>query len=73
MTDTPALALIYRYVEQAGAKLLLVGDHRQLSAIGAGGGMELLARTGGHYELTEARRFTHEWATRRLAEAARRR
>ncbi len=61
MTDTPALALIHRYVEQAGAKLLLVGDHRQLAAIGAGGGMELLAQTGGRYELTEARRFTHEW------------
>ena len=29
-----------------GAKLLLVGDHRQLAAVGAGGGMELLANAG---------------------------
>ena len=61
MTDTAALAAIHRYVEAAGAKLLLVGDHRQLAAIGAGGGMELLAQAGTRYELTEARRFTHEW------------
>lgn len=38
----------------AGAKLLLVGDHRQLVAIGAGGGMDLLAQAGTRYELVEA-------------------
>ena len=38
MTDTVALAAIWAYVEAAGAKLLLVGDHRQLAAVGAGGG-----------------------------------
>ncbi|GAA3249529.1 hypothetical protein GCM10017691_60660 [Pseudonocardia petroleophila] len=61
MTDTPALVAIQQRVEAAGAKLLLVGDHRQLSAVGAGGGMELLAAAGGRYELAEARRFTAEW------------
>ena len=44
----------------AGAKLLLIGDHRQLAAVGAGGGMELLAEAGGH-ELTEVRRFAADW------------
>ena len=43
MTDTAALAAIHRHVDAAGAKLLLVGDHRQLAAVGAGGGMDLLA------------------------------
>ena len=43
MADTAALAAIHRHVEAAGAKLLLVGDHRQLAAVGAGGGMDLLA------------------------------
>jgi hypothetical protein len=38
-----------------------VGDHRQLAAVGAGGGMELIAASGARYELAEARRFTHEW------------
>ncbi|MGH7749472.1 MAG: ATP-dependent DNA helicase, partial [Candidatus Dormibacteria bacterium] len=61
MTDTPALVAIHQRVEKAGAKLLLVGDHRQLSAVGASGGMELLAAAGGRYELVEARRFTAEW------------
>jgi hypothetical protein len=61
MTDTPALVAIHGHVEAAGAKLLLVGDHRQLAAVGAGGGMDLLAQAGARYELTEARRFTHDW------------
>ena len=43
MADTAALAAIHRHVDAAGAKLLLVGDHRQLAAVGAGGGMDLLA------------------------------
>ncbi|MGH3613313.1 MAG: ATP-dependent DNA helicase [Pseudonocardia sp.] len=61
MTDTAALAAIHARVDAAGAKLLLVGDHRQLAAVGAGGGMDLLATAGARYELAEARRFAHEW------------
>ncbi|WP_425438553.1 AAA family ATPase [Pseudonocardia oroxyli] len=61
MTDTTALAAIHTHVDNAGAKLLLVGDHKQLAAVGAGGGMELLAGAGAHYELADARRFTAEW------------
>ena len=61
MTDTHALARIQGHVDAAGAKLLLVGDHRQLAAVGAGGAMDLLAQAGTRYELTEARRFTHDW------------
>jgi len=61
MTDTPALAAIHSRVHKVGAKLLLVGDHRQLAAVGAGGGMDLIAGTGARYELTDARRFSDEW------------
>jgi hypothetical protein len=61
MTDTAALAAIHRHVEEAGAKLLLVGDHRQLAALGAGGGMDLVAGNGARYELADARRFTKDW------------
>ncbi|MCE3552838.1 relaxase domain-containing protein [Pseudonocardia sp. RS11V-5] len=61
MTDTPALAAIHRHVDAAGAKLLLVGDHKQLAAVGAGGGMDLIAASGARYELADARRFTHDW------------
>ncbi len=61
MTDTAALAVIFAHVQAAGGKLLLVGDHRQLAAVGAGGAMDLMAAAGIRYELTEARRFTEEW------------
>ncbi|MFC5136781.1 MobF family relaxase [Actinomycetospora rhizophila] len=61
MADTTALAAIYEHVEAADAKLLLVGDHRQLAAVGAGGAMDLLAHAGARYELTETRRFHEDW------------
>jgi hypothetical protein len=62
MTDTAALAQIHRHVDAAGAKLLLVGDHKQLAAVGAGGAMELIAQSSGaRYELADARRFQQPW------------
>ncbi len=61
MTTTADLAAVHARVEAAGAKLLLTGDHRQLAAVGAGGGMDLVAAAGPSYELAEARRFTHGW------------
>ncbi|NYD39861.1 MobF family relaxase [Actinomycetospora corticicola] len=61
MTDTAALTRIHDHVERAGGKLLLVGDHRQLAAVGAGGAMELLANAGARYELADTRRFTAAW------------
>ncbi|WP_165438432.1 AAA family ATPase [Pseudonocardia sediminis] len=42
-------------------KLLLVGDSRQLAAVGAGGALADVAARAGSYELAEVRRFTHEW------------
>jgi hypothetical protein len=61
MANTADLAEIHRHVHAAGAKLLLTGDHRQLAAVGAGGGMELMAEAGASYELVEARRFHPDW------------
>jgi conjugative relaxase-like TrwC/TraI family protein len=61
MADTLALAAIHAYAQQAGAKLLLTGDHRQLAAVGAAGGMELITAAGVGYELSEVRRFGEEW------------
>ena len=71
MADTSDLAAIQRHVQAAGAKLLLTGDHRQLAAVGAVGGMQLAAEAAPSYELSEARRFTHQWeraASMRLRE-----
>jgi conjugative relaxase-like TrwC/TraI family protein len=61
MTDRADLSAIHHHAHTAGAKVLLTGDHRQLAAVGAAGGMELVAGAGNAYELTEARRFTHDW------------
>ena len=46
MADTSALAAIHAHCDAAGAKLLLTGDHHQLAAVGAAGGMELVAAGG---------------------------
>jgi conjugative relaxase-like TrwC/TraI family protein len=42
MTDDIALARLCAYIEAARAKLVLVGDHRQLAAIGPGGALRAL-------------------------------
>ena len=72
MADTAALARIHGVCQQADAKLLLVGDHRQLAAVGAAGGMELAATHGMRHELAETRRFSNAWegpASLRLRDA----
>lgn len=61
MADTADLARIHAHAEKTSAKLLLVGDYRQLSAVGAAGGMDLAASAGPRYELTETRRFAQQW------------
>jgi len=74
MATTDQLAEIQQHCEQAGAKLLLTGDPRQLAAVGAGGAMADLAEHGIRYELAEVRRFTADWersASLRLRDADR--
>ena len=61
MTDTADVAAIHARCQAAGAKLLLVGDPRQLAAIGVGGALADLATHGITYQLAEVRRFTAEW------------
>jgi hypothetical protein len=61
MSDTAAVAAVHARIEAVGASMLLVGDHRQAGAVGAGGLGKLLAEHGRAYELTEARRFTEPW------------
>jgi Ti-type conjugative transfer relaxase TraA len=57
-------------VQEAGAKLVLVGDPEQLQAIEAGGAFRAIAERAGAVELTEIRRQREGWqqrATRELA------
>jgi len=67
MVPTRALAEIVDRVEHVGAKLVLVGDDRQLPEIGAGGTFGALARRLAAIELRENRRQTAEWEREALA------
>ena len=59
--ETGDLLAIYERCAAVGAKLLLVGDPRQLSAIGPGGALADLAEHGIAYQLTDVRRFKNGW------------
>jgi len=61
MADTADLVAIQQRCEQAGAKLLLVGDPRQLAAVGAGGAYTDVVEHGITYQLAEVRRFSNQW------------
>jgi len=69
MVSTRDLAQLVLLVEDAGGKLVLVGDHYQLGSVEAGGLFRLLATDAKTAELTGVRRFADRWeaqATLRL-------
>jgi conjugative relaxase-like TrwC/TraI family protein len=69
MSGTIDLAQLAAQTRQVGAKLLLVGDHRQLGAVPAGGVFGLLVRQGHAATLEGLWRFQNRWeahATRQL-------
>ena len=61
MVGTRAIAELADHARDTDAKLVLVGDDRQLPEIEAGGALAGLARQLGAIELTEVRRQRHEW------------
>ena len=61
MAGTHALDRLRGQAQQAGAKLVLVGDPRQLGAVGAGGVLRLLEAEVGAARLSEAWRFRQPW------------
>ncbi len=61
LAGTLALDDLARQAVVADAKLLLVGDHAQLSAVDAGGAFGLLADRTGGAQLRTLWRFTHPW------------
>ena len=69
MATSPMLAEAAERAIERGALLRLVGDPRQLRAVGAGGGLSLVADAAGAPELSELHRFAEAWeaeATLRL-------
>jgi hypothetical protein len=69
MVATADLAALVDVAESADAKLVLVGDHRQLGAVEAGGLFRLVVADSRAAELHEVHRFVDPWeahATLRL-------
>jgi conjugative relaxase-like TrwC/TraI family protein len=61
MVGTRPLAALVDHAEAAEAKLVLVGDHRQLPALEAGGALHTLAARLDAIELHENRRQREQW------------
>lgn len=59
--ETGDLFAVWRRCAAVGAKLLLVGDPRQLYAIGPGGALTDIGEHGISYQLSEVRRFANDW------------
>ena len=70
MAGTLELAAVVDYAVGHGASVRLVGDDRQLAAVGAGGVLRDIDRTHGAVTLSEVRRFTHADGSTNHAEAA---
>jgi conjugative relaxase-like TrwC/TraI family protein len=61
MLGSRKLTRLFEHVQQAQAKVVLVGDDRQLAAIDAGGGFRALRLRLGASELVENRRQHQAW------------
>jgi hypothetical protein len=55
------MAAVARHVARSGAKLVPVGDTRQLNAVAGGGALEMVARQNGYRQLPDPVRFGHDW------------
>ncbi|MFK3689815.1 Ti-type conjugative transfer relaxase TraA [Agrobacterium tumefaciens] len=61
MAGSRQLARFIGEAEARGAKIVLIGDHEQLQAIGAGAPFRAIAEQIGHVELSDIRRQRHDW------------
>lgn len=70
MLGSRQMEQLLKYVQDAGAKAVLIGDPQQLQAIEAGAAFRAIVERVGYVELTEIRRQHHEWqrdATKKFA------
>ena len=71
MVGTRQLHELLKWVREAGAKLVLVGDAKQLQPIEAGGPFRALSEQLGAAELTEIKRQREGWARQAVTDMAR--
>lgn len=62
MIGSRQLGRVLDVAEKAGAKVVLLGDHKQLAAIEAGAAFRAVVQHVGASEITEVRRQRHAWA-----------
>lgn len=68
MADDPDLLWLLGQVATAGGRLIMVGDHRQLDAVGPGGGLRAIIERGDAHHLDEVVRQANPAERRALAE-----
>ncbi|MDO8775595.1 MAG: MobF family relaxase [Burkholderiaceae bacterium] len=61
MTDSRAMSKIMLSAEEAGATVILVGDHKQLQPVGAGNTFKYIAESIGSTRLEDNQRQRAEW------------
>ena len=71
MVGTRQMNELIRYVEKQEAKIVLVGDAKQLQPVDAGGPFKAISEKIGFVELTEIRRQREEWAREAVQRIAR--
>lgn len=70
MVGSRQMARLLDHAAQAGAKVVLVGDAKQLQPIDAGGAFRALTRNLGYAELSEIRRQKEAWAAQAVHDFA---
>jgi conjugative relaxase-like TrwC/TraI family protein len=64
MVPVKDMSILLAHARKAGAKVILGGDTRQLSAVGAGASLELIAKECGSVRINEIRRQNVAWMKR---------
>lgn len=70
MTSTNHISRVAQLAEEAGAKVVLIGDQQQLQSVEAGGLFRTMVEHGPSYALSNVRRFREEDGTVREWEAS---
>lgn len=71
MVGSRQLGRVLEAAENAGAKVVMLGDDKQLAAIEAGAGFRAITERTGASEITQIRRQSEQWAKDASAEFAR--